>query len=426
MMKTRYRRLFGLMMALAVCILPILSGIAAQTEAAVQAGSVQYAITDSGFLLGLQTIVPMAGNQLLTANLLLKTAADATVVTNPEQLLLAVDEAGRAYTPLLFNGDSAFTASLQPGEKVMQVLFEIPKVMGNYDLAVLTDVGGETAGRISLGKSIGPVSAETDVQLATITADGYNAVIHGVTQSRMAYLDEAPQGMKYVWIDVTFMGAGTQASVSELAEQWILNLDGKAQVAVIPTRANNLLALINARFNDQLPYIRGKICFLVPEKWTELTGLAVGQLAINQQLPISGDLKKKDLAELDEDGAYHQAGWKATIQGMRLADKGKLADPPAGNKYVIVSLTVANQSTQNLSVSSELAFAMTDTQGNELTQAWFADLADTLDASMLPSESIKGEVAFLLPDGAQAGTFRVHLNMLGEPLLIDAAGYLAK
>jgi hypothetical protein len=35
-------------------------------------------------------------------------------------------------------------------------------------------------------------------------------------------------------------------------------------------------------------------------------------------------------------------------------------------------------------------------------------------------------VAFILPDGAKAGTLRVHLNMLGEPLFINAASYLAE
>jgi hypothetical protein len=186
-----------------------------------------------------------------------------------------------------------------------------------------------------------------------------------------------------------------------------------------------MLALIDAQFNDRLPAVRGMICFLVPEEVNELTGLTAGKTAV-ETLPITGELSKSGFAQLGTDGAYHQAGWKVTVGGMHLADKGTLADPPAGYKYVIANVRVANGSTQNLTVSSELAFAMTDSNGNELTQAWFANLAETLDASLLPGESIKGEVAFLLPDGAKAGTLRVHLNMLGEPLLINAASYLAE
>jgi hypothetical protein len=422
-MKMRYHRLFCLMAVLALTILP---SVLVQAEAYVQAGSVQYAVADTGFLPGLQAIVPSEGNQFLTANLVLKTASDAKEPANAEQLLLAVDEFGRAYTPLLFNGNATFTASLAPGEKALRVLFEVPDTAGNYDLAVLSEAGGEVVGRISLGKSTGPAVNETDSPLATVDAEGYSAVIHSVSQSKTAYWDEAPEGMKYVWIDATFTGTGTQASVSELASQWVLSVSGKTEAAVIPTRSSHLLTLIDTRFNDKLPAVRAMICFMVPEELKELTRLTAGQTAIDQPLPIEGELKKNEFAELREDGAYHQAGWKVTVGGMRLADKGTLADPPAGEKYVIVNLTVGNGSTQNLTVSSELNFAMTDSNGNELTQAWFADLAETLDATLLPGESIKGEVAFLLPDGAKAGTLRVHLNMLGEPLLINAASYLAE
>jgi hypothetical protein len=422
-MKMRYHRLVCFMAALALSILP---GALVRAEAYVQAGSVQYAVADSGFLPGLQAIVPSEGNQLLTANLVLKTASDAKEPSNAELLLLAVDEGGRVYTPLLFNGSSNFTASLAPGEKALRVLFEVPATLGSYDLAVLSEAGGEVAGRISLGKSTGPAVNEAGTPLAMFDAGGYSAVIHSVTQSKTAYLDNAPEGMKYVWIDATFTGTGTQAPVSELASQWALSVNGKAETAIVPTRASHLLTLTGARFNDKLPAVRGMICFMVPEEMKELTGLTVNQTAIAQPLPIAGELKKNEFAELYEDGAYHQAGWKVTVGGMRLADKGTLADPPAGNKYVIVSVTVANGSTQNLTVSSELNFAMTDTNGNELTQAWFANLAETLDATLLPSESIKGEVAFILPDGAKAGTLRVHLNMLGEPLFINAASYLAE
>lgn len=271
------------------------------------------------------------------------------------------------------------------------------------------------------------MAAASNAQLAMVSADGYSAVIHSVTQSKTAFLDEAPDGMKYVWIDATFTGTGTKAPVSNLAAQWTLpGADGKGETGIIPTRANQLLALIGAQFNDQLPNVRGMICFLVPDDLTELNGLVAGQAAISQPLPISGEIKAHEPAEIQADGAYYQAGWKVTVHGIRLTDKGTLVDPPKKNKYAIVNLTVANESTQNLAVSSEMAFAMTDTKGNELTQAWFADLAETLDALLLPSESITGEVAFLLPDGAKAGTLRVHLNMLGEPLEIDAAGYLAE
>ncbi len=409
----------------ALVALLALPNTAMLAETTVHAGDMQITVADSGFLSGLQAIAPMAGNQLLTANLVIRTPEGAKEVNNLGQLLLAVDDAGRVYTPILFNGDSAFTASLAPGERAVRVLFEVPIAAANYQLAVLAGEDGEVAGKLGLGQSTGPVSPEAG-PLATIAGDGYNAEIYGVSQAKEAFLDKAPEGMKYVLMDAAFTGAGTAKTISDLVFQWhLVPGDGKDITGVLPLRAGNLLAMTGARFSAQLPTVRGLICFLVPTDLNELNGLMAGQTAFSQPLPISGDLKSSAFAALEADGAYHQAGWKVTVHGMRLADKGKLADPPSGSKYVIVNLTVNNGSTQNLLVSSELAFAMTDAQGNELTQAWFADLAETMDSSLLPGESVTGEVAFLLPDGAKAGTLRVHLNMLGQPLLIDAAGYLA-
>ena len=391
----------------------------------VTSGSVQFTVADYGFLAGLQAVVPTAGHQFLSVNMTMKTAADAPEITGPEQYFLAVDELGRVYAPMLYNGSSSFTSSLAPGEKNLRLLFEVPNTAAVYRLAVLDEPGGSVAGLMNLGKSSGAVPANDAQPLYVLPAEGYELAVYGVTQSRAAFLDKAPAGMKYVWVDAALTGTGTEKTAAQLAAVLTVSGGEKAVGGVVPTRAGSLLALANVKLGGQLPAARGYVCYLVPESLSELSGLTDGKAVLPQALPIAGELKEAGFAQLDADGAYHQAGWRVTIHGMRLADKGVL-NPPAGSKYVIVNLTVSNRSTQNLTVSSELAFAMTDAQGNELTQAWFADLADTLDKTLLPSESVSGEIAFLLPDGVKPGVMRVHLNMLGEPLLIDASSYLAE
>ena len=399
-------------------------GAGAQAEA-VSSGSAQFAVTDYGFLAGLQAVVPTAGHRFLSVNLLMKTAADAPEITDPQRYFLAVDERGRAFTPMLFNGSSTFTASLAPGEKNLRLLFEIPDTAASYQLAVLSQPGSGVAGIIQLGRSSGSVLPAEAQPLAVLAGEGYDLSVYGVTQSRMAFLDKAPAGMKYVWVDAVITGTGTEKSAAQLASAIMVSGGAKAAAGSIPTRSSNILALVSAQLGGTLPYVRGYLCYLIPEDQTELAGLTDGKAVLAQALPIGGELKDSGFAQLDAQGAYQQAGWKITIHGMRLADKGAV-NPAADSKYVIVNLTVSNQSTQNLTVSSELAFAMMDAQGNELTQAWFADLKDTLDATLLPSESVSGEIAFLLPDGQKAKVLRVHLNMLGEPLLLDASAYLAE
>ncbi len=425
MMMRQNSRLFSLLLVLILC-LSLGTAARAQTLPAGGLDINQITVTQADFLKGLQTLVPTVGNQFLLVNVTVKTA-DGKEPSDPTPILLAVDDGGRAYTPALFDGESSFTAASEPGKKAFRVLFEIPETAGNYQLIVLSGPEGEVKGKIDLGRSTAATQPAAAKELAAVEGEGYSATIHGVTQSHTAGMQTAPEGMKYAWVDVTLTGTGSQESVSQLAEEWSLpDQDGKAQSGLIPTRAAGLLTLLPVKMNEQLPSVRGKIVFLVKEAATEIAGLQVNGVQIPQALPITGDELVSDPKQPEADGAYHQAGWKITINSVRVADKGTLANPPEGARYVIVNLTVDNESTMNLSVSGELNFAMTDEAGNELTQNWFADLGQSLDAELLPTQSVTGEVAFVLPSGIKPGDLRVHLNMLGEPLMIPMAGYITE
>ncbi len=423
-MKIRYKLCRTLLTA-AVFLAAVMPLTGATAQQAVSTGALQYTVTDYGYLPGLQTIAPGEGNQFLSVNLIVKTADETGSAVNPEQYLLALDDSGRGYTPLLFNSSSSFTASLAPDERAVRALFEIPKAAASYKL-VITDENGSIAGDISLGRSAGAVLAVSSQEPIVFQAEGYDVTVYGVTQSLGAYGEDMQSGMKYIWIDAAITGTGTQETPAKIISQWTLGSGSSLVENVVPARSSNMLALINAGFGEKMPFARGYVCFLVPDDLTKVSELMAGKILVSQAIPIGGAVKETGYAKPNADGAYQQAGWKITIHDMELADKGTLADPPAGYQYVMVNLTVANQGTQNLTVSSELAFAMTDESGNELAQAWFADLTETLDASLLPSESVSGKIAFLLPEGAKVGALRIHLNMLGEPLLIDAADYLAE
>ena len=392
---------------------------------AVTVENLQFTVTDYSFLPGIQTVVPSDGYQFLTVSVLVKTAADAKEIVDLQQNFLAIDEKGRVFTPVLYNGSSSFTASLAPDEKNLRLLFEVPKTAAVYQLAVLNVKDRSIAGSISLGKSSGGLTSSEESPLAVLASQGYVLSVYGVTQNKAAFFDKAPAGMKYIFVDVSVTGTGTEKSAAQIATAINISGGSSQAVGVVPTRSTNMVELANVRLKGIAQTVRGYLCFLAPEGLTEVAGLTDGTAVLDAALPISGNLNALGFAQLDADGAYHQAGWKVTVHGIRLAEKGAL-NPPAGFRYAIISLTVSNQAMQNLTVSSELAFAMTDANGSELTQAWFAELTDTVDAVLLPSESVSGEIAFLLPDGVKAGVLRVHLNMLGEPLLIDASAYLSE
>ena len=422
MMKRQSNRLFNLVLVLILCLS---LGTAARAQT-LPTGGLEITVTQVDFLKGLQALVPTAGNQFLLVNVTVKTA-DGKEPSDPTSLLLAVDEGGRAYAPVLFNGESSFALATEKGKKAFRVLFEIPDTAGSYQLIVLSGSEGNTVGKLDLGRSTATVQPAAATEVGAIQGEGYQAVIHGVTQSHTAGSATAPDGMKYAWLDVTLTGTGSQEPISQLAAGWSLpGQGGQAQSGLIPTRAAGLLMSLPVKMNEQMPFVRGKIVFLVKETATEIAGLQVNGTDISQALPITGDEPVSGLQQPGEDGAYHQAGWEITINSARIADKGTLANPPEGSRYLIVNLTVDNKSTQNLSVSGELSFAMTDEQGNELTQNWFADLGQSLDANLLPTQSVTGEVAFVLPNGLKPGNLRVHLSMLGEPLMIPMAGYITE
>lgn len=408
-------------LVLAACLI---LGIGALAD--VQAGGVTYTVSQADFVSALQSVVPTMGNRLLLVNISMNLEAAAKAPENPAFLMLAVDGTGRAYAPVLFDGTGDYARGSGAGDTSFQALFEVPQGNASYRLAVLTGPQGEVAGYMDLPGMAYSAQTGAGGEVASLDREGYHAQIHGITQSSTAGVDAARQGMKYVWLDVTLTAAGTQDAVSLLAGQWTLKgTDGQEQASLTPTRATGLLSSLPLRLNAQWPSVRGKICFLVPEDTTELTGLAVGGISLDQKLPI-GESEASANAQPDADGAYSQGGWKIILHGMRIVSKGTLADPPSGSQYLIVNLTVMNGSTRNIDVSSEVNFSMTDEKGNELTQAWFADLKDTLDTALMPTQSVTGEVAFILPDGTKPGDFRVHLSMLGEPLLIPTAGYIAQ
>ncbi len=406
-----------------MALLPLAAALAEKTA---DSGGITYTVTSSSFVKGLSDIAPMEGNQFLVVDLVMKAAADAQQPENPERLMLAVDSRDRAYTPILLNRTSVLAAGLQQDETGLRLVFEVPESAAGYDLVVLSATDGAAAGRIALGKSYGTAPGDTNEVVFSVQEQGYTLQIHSAAQSLSAFADTAPEGMKYVLLDMTVTGEDGSVSVSDLARQLTLVREGVTYESLIPTRGTNMLLLAGLRLGGLVPAVRGRLCFLVPREWTELAGFRLGDVSYDQSLPLAGELTQSAFAVPGQDGTYTQGGWKVAVNGMKLAQKGDLADPPSGYKYILVNVTLTNTAVQKMTVSSELAFAMTDDQGNELAQAWFADSGETVDTSLSFDKSVTGEVAFLLPDGAKAGAFRVHLTMLGEPLVIDPAKYLTE
>ncbi len=127
----------------------------------------------------------------------------------------------------------------------------------------------------------------------------------------------------------------------------------------------------------------------------------------------------EDGGSVPPDGDVLQAGESAVVGGIEAtyesarSETGGLIPPDDGNEYLILKFTMVNTTQQEIIVSSLLQFELTDNAGETYSIALFADIEDTLDGDVPPGDTLEGEVAFEVPQGA--GPFTVTY----EELFVD-------
>ena len=346
----------------------LFGSVFASAEAVPQAtlDGVAYTVMSAYYGPGDQENVPMEGMQFLTVTLQMKNeTTQALPLPQPQRLMAGCGD--WLYRPLLASGASALPAMIQPGESLLaDWIFEIPAAKGDYTLITVAADGTAVNTALPLGQNRQRTSTADTPWLLTPKAG----------------LSDAPKGQMYLRRLMTVTGPYTEANLA-------MDLNGKSLTPVYPVRAGSQLGLlgITPSANQSLT---GYVWYLVDEK---------------AQLPFEAITAVETVAP---GLTVTQANWQITLNSLKDRGSGK-------NRLWIANLTVTNNATKEVIVSGALGFHLLDAQGNEVPHAFDYD-GKTLDVKLMPGQSVTGEVAFKLSDSPSA--LRVHLNMLGEPLLI--------
>ena len=104
-----------------------------------------------------------------------------------------------------------------------------------------------------------------------------------------------------------------------------------------------------------------------------------------------------------------------TLNGLRESEGDDYKKPQDGNMFKVVDLTVKNNGTEQVVISSALSFALTDDQEVQYTPAISSDV-QTLDGTIAPGEELKGEISYEVAKDAKG----LQLSF-GDPMKMDRA-----
>ena len=86
--------------------------------------------------------------------------------------------------------------------------------------------------------------------------------------------------------------------------------------------------------------------------------------------------------------------YSITLNGARYSTVGLLGSEPTNDKYLVLDVTIENNSTEELSVSTLLMMELQGSDSRRYDIAIFAETVSPLDGTVAPQGQISGEVAF--------------------------------
>lgn len=404
-----------------LCALPALGET---SEGAATVADVSYTLLSYDFEAGSIKNAALEDSQLFTVELSAKNNGQTAAELNPMATVLAISDKNRVYLPILIGENAKLPLTLAQGEELrFRMYYEVPAMEGDYRLILLDGSRGSIAGEISVGASRVTTFWPVDTSLLSFTASGLQGDVYGAYTIDRVGVTSAPEGMRFLVLDLLLSAEDTRFAFSNLVDKWILACDGTGEyLPVNPVRASGNLALLDAQLNQGFTQVRGNLYFLVPEDAAKITSITADK-TIAAEIPLT---KAADLGTFTGaigNKTYVQGEWRVTIDKVETSAGTETVAPPEDAAFIAVYLTIENMGAKGLTISSQNAFALMDSDGYDLAQAWFTgnDTSETLDGVAMPGQPVSGAVSFILPNSQKADTFRVHLSMVGEPMRIPMA-----
>ena len=110
--------------------------------------------------------------------------------------------------------------------------------------------------------------------------------------------------------------------------------------------------------------------------------------------------------------------YSITLNGARYSTAGVLGSEPSNDKYLILDVTVENNSAEELSLSTLLLTQLQGSDSRRYDVALFADTDSPLDGSVPAQGKLRGEVAFDVKE-QDAYTFSYKNGLLADSVQFE-------
>lgn len=87
-----------------------------------------------------------------------------------------------------------------------------------------------------------------------------------------------------------------------------------------------------------------------------------------------------------------------TLNSAEASTEGQLSTSPDEDVFLILDLTVVNNSSDEIALSSIMSFSLKGSDSYEYDLALFADTKGSLDTTVAPGSTVRGQIAFDVPE----------------------------
>lgn len=87
-----------------------------------------------------------------------------------------------------------------------------------------------------------------------------------------------------------------------------------------------------------------------------------------------------------------------TLNSAEASTEGQLATSPDEDMFLILDLTVVNNSSDEIALSSILSFSLKGSDSYEYDLALFVETKGSLDTTVAPGSTVRGQIAFDVPE----------------------------
>jgi len=106
------------------------------------------------------------------------------------------------------------------------------------------------------------------------------------------------------------------------------------------------------------------------------------------------------------------------VNGTREVPENRFLSPENGNIWYAIDVSIENKSNETFNFSSMLMFTLIDGEKLTYDTALVPDLKGNVDGEITPGNSVRGEVAFEIPEDAKDLMLEIDPILYGEKVVV--------